>query len=86
MKDGLTIDSDGTKEWYLHDKLHRVDGPAIENTDGTKYWALHDKLHRIDGPAVEYANGSKLWFLDGKQVNVQTQEQFLQMMKMKAFW
>ena len=29
MKNGLHIDEDGTKRWYLNDKLHRTDGPAI---------------------------------------------------------
>ena len=27
--------SDGTKQWYLNGKLHRVGGHAIENADGT---------------------------------------------------
>ena len=56
--------SDGTKFWYLNDKLHREDGPAIEYADGSKYWYLNDKLHREDGPAVEYADGSKEWYLN----------------------
>ena len=63
MKDGLTIYVDGTKCWYLHDKLHRVDGPA-----------------------AEYADGDKWWYLHGKRVDCQTQEQFLRLMNMKAFW
>ena len=25
--------SDGTKEWYFNDQLHRVDGPAVEYSD-----------------------------------------------------
>ena len=43
MKDGLTINADGTKCWYLHGKLHREDGPAIEVADGTKYWYFDGK-------------------------------------------
>lgn len=27
---------DGSKYWYVHGKLHREDGPAIEWTNGTK--------------------------------------------------
>jgi hypothetical protein len=30
MKQGLSIDEDGDKEWYLNGELHRVDGPACE--------------------------------------------------------
>jgi len=33
----------GDKEWYLDDKLHREDGPAVECTDGTKAWYLNGK-------------------------------------------
>ena len=29
---------DGTKRWYQNDKLHRVDGPALEKYNGTKKW------------------------------------------------
>jgi hypothetical protein len=28
----------GTKLWYLNDKLHRTDGPAIECANGDKAW------------------------------------------------
>jgi hypothetical protein len=37
-------DADGTKRWYLDDKLHRTDGPAIEYTNGDKIWYLDGKL------------------------------------------
>ena len=33
--------SNGTKCWYLNDKLHRVDGPAVEYSDGDKAWYLN---------------------------------------------
>ena len=56
----------GTKSWFLHGKLHREDGPAIEWTSGNKSWFLHGKLHREDGPAVEGASGNKEWCLHGK--------------------
>jgi len=61
-------DADGDKEWYLNDKLHRTDGPAIELANGYKAWYLNGKLHRTDGPAVELADGTKHWWLNGKQV------------------
>ena len=64
-KDGLNIDKDGTKHWYLNGKRHRTDGPAIEYSDGTKYWYLNGKHHRTDGPAVEYSTGDKRWYING---------------------
>jgi hypothetical protein len=35
-------------------ELHRVDGPAIEDTDGTRSWWVNGKLHRVDGHADEW--------------------------------
>jgi hypothetical protein len=69
----VKVHTNGTKSWYLNDKRHREDGPAIEFADGTKSWWLDDKLHRVGGPAVEYANGHKVWYLNGKHL---TEEEF----------
>jgi len=66
MKNGLII-SNSDKYWYINDKLHRTDGPAVENSNGDKSWWINDKRHREDGPAVERANGDKLWFINGKR-------------------
>jgi hypothetical protein len=57
----------GTKEWYLNGKLHREDGPAVEDADGSKEWWLNNQRHRVDGPAIEYAIGTKQWWLNGKR-------------------
>ena len=62
----MKVDSDGTKDWYLHGELHREDGPAVERSDGSKFWYLNGKRHREDGPAIEYPNGEKQWYLNGK--------------------
>ena len=62
----VEVDSDGSKEWYLNDKLHREDGPAVEYFDGSKEWYLKGIRHREDGPAVEDADGCKEWWLNGK--------------------
>jgi len=59
----------GTKFWYLDDKFHREDGPAVEYPDGQKQWWLNHNLHREDGPAIEYPDGTKLWYLNGKKVS-----------------
>ena len=39
-EDGPAVEYiNGTKCWYLNDKLHRLDGPAIERADGrNQYW------------------------------------------------
>ena len=63
----VKVNESGTKRWYLNDKYHRVDGPAVEYSNGDKSWYLNGKLHREDGPAVEHSNGDKLWFLNGKR-------------------
>ncbi len=63
----MKTDEYGNKRWYLNDKLHREDGPAVEWADGDKYWYLNDELHREDGPAVEWADGDKAWYLKGKR-------------------
>ena len=55
------------KEWFLNDKLHREDGPAVELAVGRKEWYINGKLHREDGPAIEFANGHKEWCLNGKR-------------------
>ena len=59
------IYSNGTKEWYKSDFLHRVDGPAIQYTNGDKEYWFQGKRHRDDGPAVIYGN-KQYWFKDGE--------------------
>jgi hypothetical protein len=63
---------DGTKEWRLHGKWHREDGPAVEWADGGKSWFLNGRLHREDGPAIEYSSGTKEWYLNGEWVHPET--------------
>ena len=53
----------------MNGKLHRVDGPAVEEADGSKYWYINDQSHRVDGPAVELSNGTKSWWLNGELVS-----------------
>ncbi len=62
----VKVHANGSKHWYLNDKRHREDGPAVEHADGGKSWYLGGKLHREDGPAMEYADGDKSWYLNGK--------------------
>jgi hypothetical protein len=36
------------QKWFLNDKRHRVDGPAMEWADGTKEWFLNDIEYEED--------------------------------------
>jgi len=63
------------EEWYLNDKRHREDGPAIQRwyESGQKYeeWYLNNKEHREDDPSCQnwYENGQKryeYWYLNNK--------------------
>ena len=76
----------GTKYWYLDEKIHREDGPAIEYIDGSKTWCLYDQCHRIDGPAVEYANGYNAWYYHGEYINCFSQKEFKRLLKLKILW
>ena len=63
----VTVDQEKTIRWYNEkDRLHRLDGPAIEYANGSKAWFVDGKCHRLDGPAIEYANGYKAWLVGGK--------------------
>ena len=65
-KPELKIDEYGNKFWYLNNKFHRIDGPAIECANGDKAWYLNGECHRINGPAIKHVNGDKWWYLNGK--------------------
>jgi hypothetical protein len=69
----VKIDEYGTKRWYINNKLHREDGPAVECADGYKAWYINGKLHRENGPAAEYADGDKCWYINDVEL---TEEQF----------
>jgi hypothetical protein len=70
----VTVDKYGAKRWYLNDKLHREDGPAMECANGDKYWYINDnelteaefnariKQSSCDGKVVE---------IDGKKYKLQ---------------
>lgn len=49
-------------EYRLNGKLHRTDGPAVEDTNGYRAWYQHGQRHRTDGPAIDWSNGYRAWF------------------------
>jgi len=69
----VKVYENGNKFWYLNNKHHREDGPAIEFADGDKSWYLNGKRHREDGPAIESSCGFRQWYLNDEQL---TEEQW----------
>ena len=58
--------SDGIVRYYnSYSELHRLDGPAFQDSTGYKAWYKHGYRHRTNGPAIEYCDGSKSWYLNG---------------------
>ena len=43
MSNNPVIYADGTQEWWVDDKRHRIDGPAIIHADGTQVWYVKDR-------------------------------------------
>ena len=39
---------DGTQEWRVDGKLHRLDGPAIIGADGRKEWWIYGKYYSYE--------------------------------------
>lgn len=86
MKQGLIIEANGDKHWYKNNFLHREDGPAVELTNGNRVWYQNDLFHREDGPAVEYfTSNEKYWYINGQYINCGNNEDFLRILKLKAF-
>jgi hypothetical protein len=72
--------------YYNENNLtHRLDGPAVEYSKGTKFWYKNGKLHREDGPTIECGGGYKEYWYNGEKINVSTDKEFKQYVKMKVF-
>ena len=83
---GIIVYTSGTKEWWVGNKRHRLDGPAFI-TKTMKHWFVNGKKHRLDGPAIEWANGARQWYIDNKLISCKTNEEFkflVDMMKLKG--
>ena len=61
----VIIDDFGTATWFYRGKIHRENGPAVEQTDGTKIYYSHGQIHRDDGPAFITGGGDKYWYVNG---------------------
>lgn len=57
------------KYWFIDNKFHRDDGPALENNkSGSKSWFIENELHRDDGPALIVPDEEPLYYLHGKRI------------------
>ena len=86
-EDGPAVEyADGSKSWFRNGQYHREDGPAVELANGEKRWYRKHMRHREDGPAIENADGTKAWYFRDKKIFCENNEEFLKLMKLKAFW
>lgn len=62
---------------------------AVDKDGFESYWHIDEGVqerHREDGPALTLSNGKQEWYYFGKHLNCKTQEEFEELMKLKAFW
>jgi len=64
------IHPDGSKLWYWHGLLHRINGPAVIWSDGHMAWYWYGDRHRIDGPARILPNGKIEYWVDNRFIEV----------------
>ena len=58
----------GNKQWFLNNKRHREDGPAIEWANGHKAWWLNGKaLTEKEHQAQTKGCANKVIEIDGKK-------------------
>ena len=50
-----TTYANGTREWRVNGKLHRLDGPAIEFADGARAWWVNDIEYTFIEFIIEFA-------------------------------
>jgi hypothetical protein len=49
------------------------------------YCKVYGNYHREYGPAIDCSNGYKAWYLNGIKIDVKDNDQFLRIVKLKAF-
>ncbi len=71
------------KQWYVHGKLHRTDGPAyISFYDGKpvrERWYRNGKFHTPNGPNIDHYNGRIIheWFDNGVPIAKREQPSYI---------
>lgn len=66
---GPALINNNSKQWWVNDMRHRLDGPAVEWSNGSLEWWINDLRHRLDGPAIEWGNGNLEWWINGKRLS-----------------
>jgi len=83
----LHVYEDGSEEWFLDGKFHRIDGPAAYYpVNRYKSWWLNGKRHRLDGPSIEINDKPVSWDVYGRKVNCKTQIEFERLVKLMVLW
>lgn len=59
----------GMQVWFLNNRIHREDKPAVVHPNGHEEWWYNNQRHRSDGPAVTTASGEKQFWFRGVQYN-----------------
>ena len=51
LLNGCIVAADGDKHWFKDDKIHREDGPAVEEAGGRTVWCLQNEIlgWRVEG-------------------------------------
>ena len=57
----------GNNRWYLNERLHREDGPAVIYANGTQLWYIDGNMHRINGPAVIHPDDTQEWCVNNQR-------------------
>jgi hypothetical protein len=83
MRNGIHKNEHGIF-YFVNDNLHREDGPAVIYPFGEEQWYRNGKLHREDGPAIDGISYS-CYVLNGKLINVSSQKEFDQYLRLLAF-
>jgi hypothetical protein len=66
MEYDIHTSKDGIITYFVDNKLHREDGPAIIYPNGTKFWYKEGNNHREVGPAKVWVDGNEEWWLNGE--------------------
>ncbi len=80
----VKVYEDGDIFWYnKEEQLHRLNGPAVENSDGYEYKAywINGNLHNLEGPAVIHPNGEVEYWIESKRYSKDDWEKKVQKIK-----
>ena len=65
IRNGRVEHANGMIVYYMDNKYHRVDGPALIHGADKEYY-INGQPHREDGPAYHW-NNEKIWCLKGRE-------------------